>query len=235
MPDEDYRDLRVTIKTRLISPDDEEIDENYLTTNENEALSCPKIPCKKTCQHGFQTNGRGCPICKCQRCQSIQPCRKKCPLGLIHDARGCPTCRCRTSAVGSPVTPSVTWSPSNGPTTTSLSNGDGKCFSAVTNATYSYGERWLVDDCTQCLCHPGGPTCTEMACPVPCHHPVFVPVTIHYLITSFLCTHAELFTKGQCCPLCDSDGGSVRHQLEDDRREGKYRKKGRNGEVSLYV
>ena len=130
--------------------------DNYVTAADNEALSCPKVPCSRMCPHGFQVDRRGCPICKCQRCKSISKCHKKCALGLVHDSRGCATCQCRSPLTASPAA---------------------KCQS--NNQSYSSGERWQLDDCTSCICHHGGPTCTEMTCPLPCHNPLFIQVCCH--------------------------------------------------------
>ena len=110
-----------------------------------------------------QTDQRGCPICKCQRCRPLHDCHKKCALGLVHDSRGCPTCQCR--------------SPFNPETTSASATASHRCTSSNDgNVSYAYGERWQVDDCTSCICHHGGPTCTEMICPLPCHNAIFIPV-----------------------------------------------------------
>ena len=177
MPDEDFRDLQVTIQAKVTDHDDvQETDGDFVTTGLNEAISCPKVPCKRMCPHGFQTDARGCPICKCQRCKSIQPCHKKCAFGLIHDSRGCPTCHCRTSASSTSGTSSASPAMTSSFPISTSSSTNGKCLTTG-NLTFNYGDRWQMDDCTHCVCHPGGPTCTEMACPLPCHNAVFVPVS----------------------------------------------------------
>ena len=190
VPDEDFRDLQVTIQTKVTERDGaegvdgQEMDGDFVTAGANEAISCPRVPCKRMCPHGFQTDNRGCPICKCQRCKSIQPCHKKCALGLVHDGRGCPTCHCRpptATSSGDAATPAVTSSFS-----VSSSSSNGKCLAAGMNLTFNYGDRWQMDDCTHCVCHHGGPTCTEMACPLPCHNPVFVPVSVFFFFRSFV-------------------------------------------------
>ena len=190
VPDEDFRDLQVTIQTKVTERDGaegvdgQEMDGDFVTAGANEAISCPRVPCKRMCPHGFQTDNRGCPICKCQRCKSIQPCHKKCALGLVHDGRGCPTCHCRpptATSSGDAATPAVTSSFS-----VSSSSSNGKCLAAGMNLTFNYGDRWQMDDCTHCVCHHGGPTCTEMACPLPCHNPVFVPVRVFFFFRSFV-------------------------------------------------
>lgn len=176
--DEDFRDLQVTIQTKGTEREDAEgrdADGDFVTAGANEAtISCPKVPCKRMCSHGFQTDERGCPICKCQRCKSIQPCHKKCALGLIHDSRGCPTCQCRSVGSSSTLGAGAATPPMT--SSVSVNSSNGKCLVAG-NLTFNYGDRWQMDDCTHCICHPGGPTCTEMACPLPCHNAVFVPVS----------------------------------------------------------
>lgn len=141
--------------------------------SENEAISCPRVPCKRMCTHGFQTDRHGCPICKCLRCPSIQRCHKKCPLGLVHDSRGCPSCQCRTA---NSSTTSFTTADASLPSSGSSPPPSIRGCPGPANRTYAYGERWQLDECTQCLCHPGGPTCTEATCPLPCHNAVFIPV-----------------------------------------------------------
>ncbi|EFX86679.1 hypothetical protein DAPPUDRAFT_313009 [Daphnia pulex] len=218
VPDEDFRDLQVTIQTKVIDRaegvDGQEADGDFVTAGANEAINCPRVPCKRMCAHGFQTDERGCPICKCQRCKSIQPCHKKCALGLVHDGRGCPTCHCRPG-VSSSTSPSQNGGATRQPVMTSSfsvsSSSNGKCLAGGSNLTfYNYGDRWQMDDCTHCVCHPGGPTCTEMACPLPCHNAIFVP--------------------GQCCPVCGDGsrtstiptGGSSTGQQRnsDESRDG---------------
>lgn len=213
VPDEDFRDLQVTIQTKVIDQDGDgvdgqETDGDFVMAGANEAINCPKVACKRMCAHGFQTDERGCPVCKCQRCKSIQPCHKKCALGLVHDGRGCPTCHCRPggstlpSQIGSGA---ATRLPSMTSSFSVSSSTNGKCLAGGGNLTYNYGDRWQMDDCTHCVCHPGGPTCTEMACPLPCHNAIFVP--------------------GQCCPVCDDSsrtsatptGGSSNQQRNETR------------------
>lgn len=166
-----------SINSAINQEDDEEDDENHQDFVTASGGGCHKVPCKRMCPHGFQTDRRGCPVCKCQRCKSIQPCHKKCPLGLIHDGRGCPTCQCRSS------TTTTTFAP---PPLIVVSH----C-TTTGNVTYSLGEHWQMDDCTRCVCHQGGPTCAEMTCPIlqDCPAP------------------AILFVPGQCCPVCSSSGG----------------------------
>ena len=159
-----------SINSAINQEDDEEDDENHQDFVTASGGGCHKVPCKRMCPHGFQTDRRGCPVCKCQRCKSIQPCHKKCPLGLIHDGRGCPTCQCRSSTTTTTVAPPP-------PIVVSHCTTTG-------NVTYSLGEHWQMDDCTRCVCHQGGPTCAEMTCPIlqDCPAPAifFVPVnTLH--------------------------------------------------------
>ena len=171
LPEEDFHDLQSVNKASIQETnlatidnnaghqdDDDEDEEDFVTTNGG---GCHKVPCKRMCPHGFQTDRRGCPVCKCQRCKSIHPCHKKCALGLVHDGRGCPTCQCRSP-----------------PTTTLMTTlaPPSKC-TTTGNMTYSLGEYWQMDDCTRCVCHQGGPTCAEMTCPLlSCPNVLFVPV-----------------------------------------------------------
>lgn len=249
VPDEDFRDLQVTIQTKVIDRaegvDGQEADGDFVTAGANEAINCPRVPCKRMCAHGFQTDERGCPICKCQRCKSIQPCHKKCALGLVHDGRGCPTCHCRPG-VSSSTSPSQNGGATRQPVMTSSfsvsSSSNGKCLAGGSNLTfYNYGDRWQMDDCTHCVCHPGGPTCTEMACPLPCHNAIFVPVSRPVLIfddsphqkfglprvTKSTLTLNK--TQGQCCPVCGdgsrtstipTGGSSTGQQRNSDESRG---------------
>ena len=51
---------------------------------------------------------------------------------------------------------------------------------------HTEGETWMLDECTQCLCHKGGVLCEIESCaPVLCHHPVKIP-------------HS-------CCPVCPGE------------------------------
>ena len=137
----------------------------YLALSDNEAIHCPKFHCSRICTHGFQLNQRGCPICKCQRCKSIQDCHKKCTLGLIHDSRGCPTCQCRS------------------PLNSDLVSSTAVSHCKAGNTSYTYGDRWKINDCTSCICHHGGPTCTEIICPLPCPNPIFI--TVRYFLWAY--------------------------------------------------
>ena len=206
VPDEDFRDLQVTIQTKVIDRDGgegvdgQESDGDFVTAGANEAINCPRVPCKRMCAHGFQTDERGCPVCKCQRCKSIQSCHKKCALGLVHDGRGCPTCHCRP---GVSTSPSQIGGATRQPVMTSSfsvsSSSNGKCLAGGSNLTfYNYGDRWQMDDCTHCVCHPGGPTCTETACPLPCHNAIFVPVSCRRLRSLSLSLSAVFIYQIAC-------------------------------------
>jgi len=133
---------------------------------------CPEVPCSRICPRGFQVDNSGCPVCKCQRCRSMARCEKKCAVGLVLDARGCPLCQCRSPPVVSPASVAT------------------QINCQTTNGTlYTNGQSWQVDQCTSCICHQGGATCTETTCPLPCHNPLFI--------------------EDQCCPICsNSDSGS---------------------------
>ena len=54
---------------------------------------------------------------------------------------------------------------------------------------HAEGETWLLDECTQCICHDGGVLCEIESCPpVLCHHPIKLPT--------------------MCCPVCPGNTDS---------------------------
>jgi len=159
------------VDTESTSASSEEKEDVKFVTNVEQDVNdvtsrCPEVKCSRLCPHGFQVGRNGCPLCKCQRCKSMSKCTKKCALGPVHDSRGCRTCQCRSPLTAAPTV---------------------KCL--TTNGSYSSGQRWQLDVCTSCICHHGGPTCTETACPLPCHNPLFI--------------------QGQCCPVCSNSGRTV--------------------------
>ncbi|XP_071134309.1 kielin/chordin-like protein isoform X22 [Mytilus edulis] len=73
--------------------------------------------CEMFCENGFQTDERGCPICKCKNkppdeCGPI--CKMFCENGFQTDERGCPICKCKNTTPP-PTTVRPTLPPNTGP------------------------------------------------------------------------------------------------------------------------
>ncbi|XP_076473074.1 antistasin-like isoform X2 [Babylonia areolata] len=61
-------------------------------------VQCGNV-CRRYCPNGFQTDSRGCPVCRCKT-EPVRPpcggiCKRFCPNGFLKDGRGCPVCQCR--------------------------------------------------------------------------------------------------------------------------------------------
>ncbi|XP_071134310.1 kielin/chordin-like protein isoform X23 [Mytilus edulis] len=128
--------------------------------------------CEMFCENGFQTDERGCPICKCKNkppdeCGPI--CKMFCENGFQTDERGCPICKCKTT-----TTPPA-------PTKVSQSciyNGE----------VYPLGHNIWKTDCMMCTCFSRNRQKPNWSCMInDCQQPKCSnPVKI----------------SGQCCPVC---------------------------------
>ncbi|XP_070578150.1 cysteine-rich motor neuron 1 protein-like isoform X2 [Ptychodera flava] len=59
--------------------------------------TCPPLTCTLHCEHGHQTDIKGCPLCSCKEsaCEELRDCNKDCPHGYKTDRNGCEICKCR--------------------------------------------------------------------------------------------------------------------------------------------
>ncbi|XP_077998040.1 cysteine-rich motor neuron 1 protein-like isoform X2 [Glandiceps talaboti] len=59
--------------------------------------TCPPFICTLHCQHGYQIDTTGCPLCSCKDsvCEGLQNCDKDCPYGYRTDDNGCEICKCK--------------------------------------------------------------------------------------------------------------------------------------------
>lgn len=56
---------------------------------------CPDLDtCSRQCNHGYKSSKKGCPKCRCHKCESFS-CHKKCRHGYQTDRNGCHVCKCQ--------------------------------------------------------------------------------------------------------------------------------------------
>ncbi|XP_041351860.1 cysteine-rich motor neuron 1 protein-like [Gigantopelta aegis] len=163
------------------------------------AILCESHTCPPAlCHHPIRPVDKCCSFCKgldgipIIPVFSPRPCKTHSGMSYKHDdvwkTNPCQSCTCRHGQIHcySQMCPIVTCHKTvltKGECCPSCLDDNSKSMCVSNNISYSPGETWLSDNCTQCVCTSG--------------HIVCVPVTCPMLTCSVL-----IRKSSQCCPVC---------------------------------